>query len=169
MAFFRSILFIAGFASLTFAQNGEPAASRPIDEAVIDNKMPVYKDISDKLDDLHKLPAPRVTYSFDGHKVLLVSIAPDAKKILDDHWKAALSYFYADVFLKSMNPQVTTDRNMEWLRFSNRMQTALTQSKIAAPNGERSITAAEASSTVAFVNRVASSVVDKAKTRFLER
>lgn len=165
---FYSFILLFVFSIPALAQ-GDGEAARPSDEAAIDPKVPVYRDVSDKLNELLKLPAPKVVYSFDGNKTPLTDLSADSKAVLDEHWKAALSYFYSDVFLRPADPQQFSERSREWMRFGNGSRQSLIALKIAAPNGERNISQSEADATVAFVNRVASSVVNKAKAKYLEK
>jgi hypothetical protein len=124
--------------------------------------------VSDKLDELQKLPLPRVNFAFDGNREMLTALAPDTTTILDEHWKAALTFFYSNVFLKPMNPQQATERNLAWMRFGNGTMQKLTQTTIKAPNGERTISKSESSATITSLNRIAASIVEKAKTKHLQ-
>lgn len=135
--------------------------SRPADEMIVVGEVPDYGEYDRDLEIMMKLPRPRLMLVSEGAPEQKLGLPEEAEKILDDHWREAIKFFYNDEYVPTGSAQNQGNRDTAWGRFCSATGQALQKVNIEAPGGKRTLSQTEASELWASLNRSAVKLVKK--------
>ena len=132
----------------------------PSDEAKIEGIIPDYELKETSLEYLQSLPRPGIKLVFQSKTINNEELPEDVKTTLNEHWKEAIKFMYADVFKTAPSQS----RDMAWANYCQKTNQKLQKLFIEAPNGKRNISQTEARELWGFLNETAANITSRAKS-----
>lgn len=150
----------------TNINGGRPAVLPGGSGRIEGDDIPDYLVFKSDVAYLQTLAPPKIRIVFPAASVDLPAAADD---VIKAHWKEAISYYYNDYFNKPHDASELVDRETEWSKYCRETDKKLQNISINAPDGSRYIADDEARDIHAFVNQIAKSVINRAKSVALDQ
>ena len=159
----------------SMATNTGAAVVRPNDEAKIDGKLEKINLPDLKLETFVSQPPPDIRFVFSCRETekdkcsesnLTAELEDEAKKLLADYWRKALTYIYKHYLKKDeymLNGDIYYKTSVEHVNNSLEFEKNLRKVFINAPNGKRQISYTEANEIIGFINKSAFEIAKQAK------
>lgn len=173
------VLSIGFFAQVKAQSTGETAVgeiSAPADEAKFEVNYLDYELKETNLEYLQTLSMPKLKLFFDSKntdfneqpvdfKIIAYNeFSEDTKVILNEHWKAALKYYYDESFYKPTDGQSAYKKDIAWANFCIKTGEKIQSQTIEAPNGIRTFSQTESMKLWGFLNTAAVKIIDQVES-----